>query len=55
MSFSPNLVDLSKVSGTQIVTLDLRNEGMPKGNHILAVSAADGAVIRTVYVDLVVR
>jgi streptogramin lyase len=54
-SFSPNAIDLSKVSGTQAVTLELKNEGISKGNHTLAVSATDGAVIRTIYVKLEVR
>ena len=54
-SFSPNIIDLSKVDSTQTVTLELRNEGMQKGQHILAVSATDGAVIRTVYLDLAVK
>jgi virginiamycin B lyase len=56
ISFSPNSVDLSEMSGgTQAVTLELKNEGLPKGNHTLAVSATDGAVTRTVYVELTVR
>jgi virginiamycin B lyase len=54
-SFSPNAIDLSKMSGTPAVTLDLKNEGISKGNHTLAVSATDGAVIRTIYVKLEVR
>lgn len=54
-SFSSDPIDLSKVNSTQTVTLELRNDGMPKGNHILAVSATDGAVIRTVYIDLGVK
>lgn len=54
-TFSPSHVDLSGVDDMQAVTLELRNEGMIKGNHILAVSATDGAVTRTVYVELEVR
>nr|MDP9016382.1 hypothetical protein [Thermoproteota archaeon] len=54
ISFSPDQIDLSKMNGTQIVTVELKDEGMQKGQHILAVSSTDGAVVRTVYVELVV-
>lgn len=54
-NFSPNSIDLSKVSGTRMVTLELMNKGITKGTHMLAVSATDGAVVRTVYVELEVR
>lgn len=54
-SFSPSLIDLSKVNEIQTVTLELKDEGIQKGNHILAVSVSDGAVVRTVYVELVVK
>lgn len=55
VSFSPSAIDLSKVSNMQAVTLELKNEGIRQGQHILAVSATDGAVIRTVYLELVVK
>jgi virginiamycin B lyase len=55
VSFSPGLIDLSKMNSTQIVTLELKDEGMQKGQHMLAVSATDGAVVRTVYVELVMK
>lgn len=53
--FSPSLLDLSKVDGTQTLILELKDEGIQQGQHILAVSATDGAVIRTVYLELVVK
>jgi streptogramin lyase len=55
ISFSPAQIDLSKMNSTQIVTLKVKDEGMQKGQHILALSATDGAVIRTVYVELMVK
>lgn len=56
VNFLPSLIDLSKIDGTQaVVMLELKNEGIQKGQHILAVSATDGAVIKTVYLDLVVE
>jgi virginiamycin B lyase len=55
VSFSPDPIDLSKMNGTQIVTLELKDEGMHKGQHLLAASATDGAVVRTVYVELMVK
>lgn len=54
-SFSPSMVDLFEIDSMQAVTLTLRNEGMMKGSHVLAVSATDGAVTRTVYVELEAR
>jgi hypothetical protein len=54
-NFSPNIIDLSKVNGTQAVTLELKDEGIQKGQYVLAVSASDGAVIKTVYLQLVVK
>lgn len=53
--FSPNMVDLSEVKGTQNATLELHDEGLGKGIHMLAISATDGAVGRTVYVELAVE
>lgn len=55
ISFSPGLIDLSKMNSTQIVTLELKDEGMQKGQHMLAVSATDGAIVKTVYVELMVK
>lgn len=54
-NFSPNVIDLSNVNGTQAVTLELKDEGIQKGQYILAVSASDGAVIKTVYLQLAVK
>jgi virginiamycin B lyase len=54
-NFSPNVIDLSKVNGTQAVTLELKDEGIQKGQYILAVSASDEAVIKTVYLQLIVK
>jgi virginiamycin B lyase len=54
-NFSPDHIDLSKVNGTQPVTLELKDEGIQKGQYILAISASDGAAIRTVYLQLVVK
>jgi hypothetical protein len=53
--FSPASIDLSKVNRMQTAILELKDEGIRKGQHILAVSASDGAVIRTVYLDLIVK
>jgi streptogramin lyase len=52
--FSQASIDLSKFNGIQSVTLELKDEGIQKGQHILAVSASDGAVTRTVYLDLTI-
>lgn len=54
-SFSPSMIDLSKMNDTQIVTLELKDEGIQKGQHMLAINATDGAVIKTIYVGLEVR
>jgi streptogramin lyase len=54
-NFSPNVIDLSRVNGTQAVTLELKDEGVQKGQYVLAISASDGAVIKTVYLELVVK
>ena len=54
-TFSPSLIDLSETSGTQTVSLELTDNGMQEGKHMLAVSATDGAVVRTVYVELEVK
>jgi streptogramin lyase len=54
-NFSPDHIDMSKVNGTQPVTLELKDEGIQKGQYILAISASDGAAIRTVYLQLVVK
>lgn len=53
-NFSPHVIDLSKVNGTQAITLELKDDGIQRGQYILAVSASDGAVIKTVYLQLAV-
>lgn len=53
--FSPKIVDLSQVDRIQNVTLEIHDEGLQKGTYMLAISTTDGAVIRTVYVELVVK
>lgn len=54
-NFSPDHVDLAKVNGTQVVTFELKDDGIQAGQHILALSVTDGAVIRTAYLDLLVK
>ena len=54
-SFTPESIDLSKIIATQTVMFELKDQGIRQGQHILAVSATDGAVIRTVYLELVVK
>lgn len=54
-SFSPDVIDLSKLNGTQTVTFELNDQGIRTGKHMLALSATDGAVIRTVYIQLVIK
>jgi len=55
IAFSPEKIDLSKMNETQIVTLTLKDDGIERGQYVLAVSATDGAVIRTIYMELEVR
>lgn len=56
-SFSPNSIDLSEIGndGVAHVILTLNNNGLKAGNYVLAVSASDGSVIRSVYLDLIVN
>jgi streptogramin lyase len=53
-SFAPEYVDLS-AADSQDVVLEIADQGMPKELHMLAISATDGAVVRTVYLEMVVR
>lgn len=53
--FSPEKIDLGKLNDTQSVTLSLKDDWIQSGQYVLAVSANDGAVIRTVYMELEVR
>jgi virginiamycin B lyase len=53
-TFSPDKVDLSEFEESQNVTLELNDEGLEKGVHVLAISATDGAVTRTAYVEIMV-
>jgi streptogramin lyase len=57
VSFSPNNIDLSEIGndGVAHVTLTLNNNGLKADKYILAVSATDGSVIKSVYLDLIVE
>ncbi len=52
--FVPESVDLSAADSHGVV-LEMADWKLPKGSHVLAISATDGAVVRTVYVEMVVR
>ncbi len=49
VKFSVNPVDLSKTHQVQLL---LRNDSAPPGNYTLGISASDGKVTKTVFLDL---
>jgi len=49
VKFSVNSVDLSKTNQVQLL---LRNNSAPPGNYTLGISASDGKVTKTVFLDL---
>lgn len=51
VSFKPDLVDLSNENHSQLI---LRNYSAPPGNYTLAVSASNGAVTKTIFLNLVI-
>jgi streptogramin lyase len=52
VKFSSNVVDLTKM---HIVQLLLQNNLVPSGNYTLGISASDGMVTKTIFVDLQVQ
>jgi streptogramin lyase len=51
-NFTVSSVDLSKVNQSVPVQLILQNEGAKAGNYTLGISASDGLVTKTIFVDL---
>lgn len=54
-NFSTDTVDLTKVKETEQVQLLLRNYSASPGNYTLGISATDGTVIKSIFLDLVVE
>lgn len=53
--FSQEHVDLSKVNGTQLLRLELKDEGIQAGQYTLAVSGTDGVITKTAYFNLIAK
>lgn len=53
-NFLPATVDLSAANSHDVV-LEVADQGLQKGPHMLAISATDGAVVRTVYLEMVIH
>ncbi len=51
VKFASNVLDLSASSDTQLF---LQNRGVPVGNYTLGISASDGFVTKTIFLDLVI-
>jgi len=51
-NFTVSSVDLSKVNQSVPVQLILQNDGAKAGNYTLGISASDGLVTKTIFVDL---
>ncbi|MDE1726981.1 MAG: hypothetical protein KGH89_06905 [Thaumarchaeota archaeon] len=51
VKLSPDTIDLSSSHGAQLV---LRNYSAPPGNYTLGISASDGIVTKTIFLDLVI-
>ena len=51
VKFSSNVIDLSLTHRAQLF---LQNHGVPAGNYTLGISASDGFVTKTIFLDLVI-
>ena len=49
ITFSDNAIDLTKIHQVQLL---LRNNSVPPGNYTLGISASDGMVTKTIFIDL---
>lgn len=52
VKFSDNVVDLTK---THTIHLLLQNSSIPKGSYTLGISASDGMVTKTIFIDLEIQ
>jgi streptogramin lyase len=52
VKFSNNVIDLSKIRTVQIL---LQNNSVPLGNYTLGISASDGMVTKTIFLDLQIQ
>ena len=53
--FSTDTIDLAEIIEETTLPLTLQNYHAPSGNYILAVSATDGSVTKSIFLDLVVE
>jgi streptogramin lyase len=53
--FSAENIDLTKITKSTTLQLTLQNHYAPFGNYILAVSATDGSVTKSIFLDLVIE
>lgn len=53
--FSNNTIDLTEIKKDTTLQLTLQNHYAPSGNYILAVSATDGSVTKSIFLNLVIE
>lgn len=53
-AFSQNVLDLSEMGQKTPIRLELQNHGVKNGNYTLGITATDGIVTRSVFVDLII-
>ncbi len=54
VNFTKDFIDFSKESSPALTKLELQNNGAKPGNYTLGISATDGAVTKTIFMDLIV-
>lgn len=54
-NFTVSSVNLSKINQAVLVQFTLQNDGAKAGNYTLGISASDGLVTKTIFVDLEIR
>lgn len=54
-NFTRDLIDFSKENQPSLTKLELQDNGAKPGNYTLGISATDGTVTKTIFLDLIVR
>ncbi|MGI0027668.1 MAG: hypothetical protein ACREAD_07495, partial [Nitrosopumilaceae archaeon] len=52
VKFSDDVVDLTKMHTVQML---LQNNSVPPGNYTVGISASDGMITKTIFLDLQIR
>ncbi len=54
-SFPSDTIDLNEIENSKIINLTLTNDNMSSSNHTLAISASNGLVVKTIFLDMIIK